>query len=143
MLQHIEAYDSIERKVQVKTCLIIFTWDMSHITHFMGGMTYLQNHGDPITTHCNKLQHTATHCISIRQDREATVSRCITFVSQCNTLQHTATHCNTLQHTTAHCNTLQHTATRCSTLQRTATHCNTLQHTATGLMGSATEVPAV
>jgi len=36
-----------------------------------------------IHTHCNTLQHTATHC---------------------NTLQHTATHCNTLQHTATHCN---------------------------------------
>jgi len=34
-------------------------------------------------THCNTLQHTATHC------------------------KHTATHCNTLQYTATHCNTLQ------------------------------------
>jgi len=59
-------------------------------------------------THCNTLQHTATH----------------------------GTHCNTLHYTAAythasatHCNTLQHTATHCNTLQHTATHCNTLQHT--------------
>jgi len=38
-------------------------------------------------THCNTLQHTATHFI----------------------LSLTATHCNTLQHTATHCNTLQHT----------------------------------
>jgi len=35
-----------------------------------------------IATHCNTLQHTATH------------------------LQHITTHCNTLQHTAAHCSTL-------------------------------------
>jgi len=36
-------------------------------------------------THCNTLQHTATH-----------------IVKYCNTLQHTAKHCNTLQHTATH-----------------------------------------
>jgi len=48
-------------------------------------------------SHCNSLQHAATH-----------------------TLQHTATHCNTLQHTATHCNTLQHAATHCNALQHTA-----------------------
>jgi len=62
-----------------------------------------------LATHCNTLQHTATHCESV--------------------LQHTATHCNTLQHTATHCNTLQHTATHYNTLQQTAN--NTLQQTAT------------
>jgi len=51
------------------------------------------------------LQHTASHCITLRHT-----------ASLCNTLQHTATHCNTLQHTATHCNTLQHTATHCNTL---------------------------
>jgi len=53
--------------------------------------------------HCNTLQHTATHCNTVR-------------------------HCNTLQLTTIHCITRQYTATICHT--STATHCNTLQHTA-------------
>jgi len=93
-------------------------------------------------THCNTLQHTATHF----------------------PLQHTATHCNTLQRTsqyntlhTKYCNTLQHTAThrshgrRCcyrlpanisdmvhrarvltATHCNNATYCNTLQHTSHG-----------
>jgi len=104
-------------------------------------------------THCNTLQHTATHT-----------------ATHCNPLQHTTTHDNhtisspiqvgsllnllrrTLKHPTTHCNTLQHAATRCNTLQHTTTHdntqsalrfnfarysiyyaghCNTLQHTAT------------
>jgi len=72
-----------------------------------------------LCTHCDKLQHTATHS---------------------NTLQHTATHCNAQQHTATQVfrlsrNLLQHsfttcahTAKHCNTLQHTATHCNTLQH---------------
>jgi len=77
------------------------------------------------TSHCNKLQLTATGC---------------------NTLQLTAAHCNSLQLTathiskyalawyersrhkdspaTSHCNTLQLTATHCNSLQHTATNCN-------------------
>ena len=44
-------------------------------------------------THCNALQHTATHERGgHRRDR-------------CNALQRTATHYNALQHTTTHCNT--------------------------------------
>ena len=52
-------------------------------------------------THCNTLQHTATHCHthSFNHERRWTC----TAYSCCNTLQHTATHCNT------HCNTLRHT----------------------------------
>jgi len=59
------------------------------------------------------LQHTATHCITLR-----------------NALQHIAIHCNTLSHMTTHCNTchtLQQIATRCNELQHVATRCNTLQ----------------
>ena len=110
---------------------------------------------------CNTLQHTATHCNTIRDSATHPCTDC------CNTLQHTATHCNTMQHNApqcetqrhthalvaeTHCNTLQHmhtcvqvpeleawndedTATVSNTpihlLQHTATHCNTLQHTAT------------
>ena len=69
-------------------------------------------------THCNTLQHTATHC-----------------TTHCSTLQHTETHCNTLQHTAqhtaAHCNTLQHTATHCDTLQHTVPRCTSLHRAAT------------
>ena len=57
-------------------------------------------------THCNTLQHIATHCNAA-------------WSTPCSTLQHT-------QHTATHCNTLQNTATHCNTLQHTATHCNTL-----------------
>jgi len=45
-------------------------------------------------THCNTLQHTATHAYGGHAQ------------PHCNTLQHTATYCNTLQHTATHCNTL-------------------------------------
>ena len=85
-----------------------------------------------IATHCNTLQHTATHSTGACLQHTA---------AHCNTLQHTATHCNTLlcntrQHTATHCSTLQHTAMQhaaahCNILQRTATHCSTLQHSAT------------
>ena len=96
-------------------------------------------------THCNALQHTATHCISVNT---RLFSHKETYI--CSTLQHTATHCNMLQHN-AHkefgfvicvnkrsiqskdiyiCSTLQHTATRCNTLQHTATYYNTLRHNA-------------
>jgi len=86
-------------------------------------------------THCNTLQHDATHSNTMQ------VSRSLYPLPQflaglphtamhCNALQHIAIHCNTLQHTATHCNTLQHTATHCNTLQRTATHCNALQRTA-------------
>ena len=110
-------------------------------------------------THCNILQHTATHCntlyigewelgtqVQTLQHAERhcdTLQHTAIHCIHCNTLQHTATHCNTLQYTAIHCNTTQHTATRCNTLyigewelgtqantlQHTATHCNTLQHT--------------
>jgi len=76
-------------------------------------------HADECTAHggdrhCNTLQHTATHCNTLRSRRRQTV-------------QHTATHCNTLQHTATHS---AHGGDRqCNTLQHTATHCNTLQHT--------------
>ena len=52
-------------------------------------------------THCNTLQHTATH-----------------------TLQPTATH--TLQPTATHCNALHHTVLYCNILQLTSRHCHTL-----------------
>jgi len=74
-------------------------------------------------THCNPLQHTASHYNTLQHT-----------ATHCNTLQHTATRCSTPQHTRhglLNCNTLQPTATHCNTLHHTATHCNTLQHTAT------------
>jgi len=89
-----------------------------------------------MATHCNTLQHPATHCNIAHTDvvPEAPPS---------DAMQNTATHYHTLQHTATHCNTLQHiqmsylkypltlTDTLQNTLQHTATHCNTLQHTAT------------
>jgi len=103
-------------------------------------------------SHCNTLQHTATHCNTTHGNtRQHTTTHKSHRVSRidCDTL--TATHCNTLQHIATHCNTLQVnliarsrlraikwvkfngtlSAAQCSTVQHTATHCNTLQHTAT------------
>ena len=90
--------------------------------------TLVYDHVSLLTaTHCNRMQHTATHRDNL------------------NSLQHTARHCNIAvqkqQHVLAgvhscvfaRCSTLLHTkstATHCNTLQHTATHCNTLQHTA-------------
>jgi len=83
-------------------------------------------------THCNALQHAATHCNTLVLE-PYTQEPCVS-ATHCNTLQRTATHCNTLQHTrpgaihTHAANTLQHTATLCKTLCNTLY--NTLQHTA-------------
>ena len=53
-------------------------------------------------THCNTLQHTATHCNSTHLVGYDINARVVTN-NLPNTLQHTATHCTTLQHTaTAH-----------------------------------------
>ena len=113
-----------------------------------------------VATHCNTLQHTATHwnvfgevkarhmcCITLQH----TATHCNLFGETkarhmcCNTLQHTATclasqrrnicvrqanDSSTLHHCVTHFNTLQYAATRCNTLQHTATHCTTLHHTA-------------
>jgi len=91
-----------------------------------------------LLTHCNTLQHTATHCNTwpILQD---TATHCNTGKSCCRCYAWTwmvsfgvlQAHCNTLQHTATHCNTLQHTATHCNTLQHGHPRCNCLQHTAT------------
>ena len=93
-------------------------------------------------SHCNTLQHTATHLnrLKVRTNLEIQIviglsaddlrlvpvrkKGIVEVVLHCNTPQHNATHCNTLQHTATHCNTLQHTATHCNTLQHNATQCN-------------------
>ena len=53
------------------------------------------------STHCNPLQHTATHCNTHPWHMSNENYDKVTL----NPLQHTATHCNTLQHTATHCNT--------------------------------------
>ena len=53
---------------------------------------------ESFVTHCNTLQHTATHCNTL------------------NTRQHTATHDNTLYHPASPRTTLHHTAAHCNTL---------------------------
>jgi len=97
------------------------------------------------TTHCNTLQHTATHkcyataCVR----RRGWKTRSQNATTHCSILQHIAIHCNTLQHTTTHkyyattCvrrrgwkTRSQNATTHCDTLQHTATHCSTLQYTA-------------
>ena len=67
-----------------------------------------------VTTHCNTLQHAATHCNILHtwcvcQNSPKVVQR----VCYIGMDQHTATHCNTLQHTATYCIALQHTATHC------------------------------
>ena len=54
-------------------------------------------------THCNALQHAATHC------NKYTLANPVSFSKAS-------------QHTMAHCNTLQYTASRCSGLQHTVVH---------------------
>jgi len=80
-------------------------------------------------THCNALQHTATHS-PIHSVID--VVECV--ATHCNILQHTATHCNTLQHihlfiqSLMLLSVLQPTATYCNALQHTTTHCNTFTY---------------
>jgi len=106
----------------VLQCVAVF------IAHFtLGSNTYSGVFlTQDVATHCNTLQHTATHCSHCN-----TFIRMHTYVGMCltqyivihyNTLQHTATHCN------AHYNTMEPNV-KCAI--ETATHCNTLQHTAT------------
>ena len=97
------------------------------------------------TTHCNTLQHNATHCstqFSYHGRCYSKTDDCTTLHHTAATLQHTATHSSAAtvgaiaqQITATHCHKLQHTATQSSTTavgviaqQITATHCNTLQH---------------
>jgi len=101
-------------------------------------------------THCNTLQHTATHCNKSKTSMRVTLSKVpwssVYATTHCNTLQHIETHCNTPQHIATHCNTstgplrgvarnsIQGTSsiyvtTHCNSLQLTATHCNTHVHT--------------
>jgi len=123
-------------------------------------------HNAPLLTaiaysHCNILQHTATHCNTLSFTFVRSFPRCISShykllnlhhtALHCTTLQHTATHCpyvrkklfalhffllllaycKTLQLTAIHCTTLPHTALHRPTLHHTAPHCATLHHTAT------------
>ena len=105
-------------------------------------------------THCNTLQHPATHATAHRpappscraHERDYLHSDPPYCMGQhypnthCNSLQLTETHCNSLQLTATHCNSLQHIAThfyisillvprrtQVNTLQLTATHYNSLQ----------------
>jgi len=100
-------------------------------------------------THCNNLQHTASHLNTLH-----TATHCNTgqltashrnAAARCNTLQHAATNFhtfNTSHHSCARSDTLptptavqarattlHHNVPRCNTLQHTTTHCITLQHT--------------
>ena len=93
------------------------------------------------THYCNTLQHTTTHCNTLRcAEAEAAIVPAATH--GCIALQHTTAthHCNTLQHTAlcrgrgGGCIALQYTIYIhcCNTLQHTTTHHNTLQHTRDG-----------
>jgi len=84
-------------------------------------------------THCNTLQHAATH---IASSMSQSLSRI--------TLHHTATHCNTLQQTATHIASSMSGSLSRITLHHTATHCNTLQHAAThiasAMSGSTSQI---
>jgi len=98
----------------------------------------LQYTSQQTATHCNILQHTATHCM--RRTASPLVCGPLKCVKKCNTLQHTATHiekhCNTLQHTTTHCIRREPhrpwSAVRAECVLRCAAkkHCITVQQTA-------------
>jgi len=62
-------------------------------------------------SHCDTLQHTATHCSTLRHTATLELiaaSRPMKKLAHCNTLQHTATPYDTLA---TRCNTLQHPTT--------------------------------
>ena len=86
----------------------------------VGAMRYLKLPFFGTATHCNTLQHTATHC------------------THCNTLQHTATHCMRYhklpffgelqrQRVALDLHVLQCVAVCCSVLQCVAVCCSVLQ----------------
>jgi len=79
-------------------------------------------------THCNTLQHTATH-YRAESERKRPPTR----------VQHTATHCNTLQHTATHYHTIPHTLYKNWSQgdYNTATYCNSVEQTATVLEQTA------
>jgi len=88
-------------------------------------------------THCNTLQHAATHWASFGLGFYS-----FTPSQRQHTRQHTATHCKTLQHTATHYNTLQRGLSRVfivsichytpgNSLQHIEQYCNALQHAAT------------
>ena len=90
-------------------------------------------------THCNTLQHTATHDMCDMAMRHTTTLACCASRRgdrwKRNTLQRTATRCNTPQHmiyVILLCDTPPHSpaAPREEANVGNATHCNTLQHTA-------------
>jgi len=60
-----------------------------------------------VTTHCNTLQHAATHTEEATGNMRLHAKR--VFVNDA------ATHCNPLQPTATHCNALRHAATQCNT----------------------------
>ena len=74
-----------------------------------------------LCTHCNTLQHTATHC-NTSDGRGILGYPQVSLCTHCNTLQHTATHCNTPDGRSI----LRYPQVTLHTLQHTATHCNTL-----------------
>jgi len=102
-----------------------------------------------IATHCDTVQHSATHLEKeIRRERRGKSATLFDYGQQIQKKNATdATQCNTLQHTwkkrfrerneaslrrssiVAH--EPQNTATQCKTLQHSTKHCNTIQNTAT------------
>jgi len=72
-------------------------------------------------SHCNTLQHTATHeALEWHEQPQALQVDILN-----DTLHHSASHCNTVHHTAPH---LQHTAPHYNTLQHAATHEALQQH---------------
>jgi len=81
------------------------------------------------TTHCNKLQQTATPCNTLQHHFEKrSLQDKVLYGSRITTLQHTTPHCTTLHQTASHCTTLHHTAPQCTTLYHTVPHCITLHN---------------
>ena len=113
-----------------------------------------------LVTHCNTLQHTATHKAPgkkkvlqrflILQTRSSSLTHCHTCLTHSlpqpltQSLPHTLTEslhihkvcakcaclCDTVQHTAAQCCTVQHTAAQCCTVQQSTAECRRVQQSA-------------
>ena len=83
-------------------------------------------------THCNALQHTATHwCTCICRVQTLRRGMYCNILQRRIWLQHTATHCNTLQHRDTRVYIGYGSCAAAFSATQKHSHCNTLQHTAT------------
>ena len=113
----------IYKYIYICICIYIYIYVVSQSRTIKGSTTPCDatRYFSP-ATHCDTLQHTATHFL-LRRDILCYAS-CSLLAAHCNTLQRTATLCNMLHHATTRCNMPQHMCYRacvCVTLR--LVHC--------------------